>query len=147
VPGDVVLIDLGDGASAFARVLEEPLMAFYGARYEGAPRLNETVVAPVIFKVCVMNHAVTSGRWRVVGHVPLTEDLLDPPVFFKQDPVTGLLSTTTDGSDESPASLEEVVNLERAAVWDPEHVEDRLRDHFAGRTNKWVESLRPRVKS
>lgn len=27
-------------------------------------------------------------------------------------------------------------------VWSPEHVEDRLRDHFAGRPNKWEESLR-----
>ena len=28
-----------------------------------------------------------------------------------------------------------------AAVWDPQHVEDRLRDHFAGLPNKWVQSL------
>jgi len=34
------------------------------------------------------------------------------------------------------------MGLERAAVWGPSHVEDRLRDHYAGRKNKWVESLR-----
>jgi hypothetical protein len=27
-------------------------------------------------------------------------------------------------------------------VWAAEHVEDRLRDHYAGRPNQWVESLR-----
>jgi len=32
--------------------------------------------------------------------------------------------------------------LEAAAVWEPEHIEDRLRDHFDGKPNKWLESLR-----
>lgn len=43
---------------------------------------------------------------------------------------------------EEPASRQELEGLEVAAVWDPEHVEDRLRDHFSGRPNKWVESIR-----
>ena len=46
---------------------------------------------------------------------------------------------------ERLAIAEECVGLERAAVWEPEHVEDRLRDHFAGRSNRWVESLKPSV--
>jgi len=40
------------------------------------------------------------------------------------------------------ASRAECEGLERCAVWEPEHVEDRLRDHFAGKPNVWVESLR-----
>lgn len=48
----------------------------------------------------------------------------------------------TGESVENPATPEECAVLERAAVWDPGHVEDRLRDHFAGQSNKWVESLR-----
>jgi hypothetical protein len=27
-------------------------------------------------------------------------------------------------------------------VWEPEHVEERIRDHYAGRANRWAESLR-----
>ncbi|WP_448115483.1 hypothetical protein [Mesorhizobium amorphae] len=33
------------------------------------------------------------------------------------------------------------IGLECAAVWDPEHVVDRLRDPADGRPNKWVERL------
>jgi hypothetical protein len=41
------------------------------------------------------------------------------------------------------ASYGECTSLERAAVWDTEHIEDRLEDYFNGRENKWVESLKP----
>jgi len=68
------------------------------------------------------------------------------PFFYKQDAITGRLalyhSTFASTNWERPASREECAGLEAAAVWEPEHVEDRLRDHFAGRPNKWVESLR-----
>ncbi|HEY0158466.1 MAG TPA: hypothetical protein VGF28_14380 [Thermoanaerobaculia bacterium] len=90
-----------------------------------------------------MNRAITSGRWKVLGHVPLDEPLQREPAFFKQDPLSGELTLYRSGT-EYPASAEECQELERAAVWDPEHVEDRLRDHFDGRSNRWVESLRAR---
>jgi len=96
-----------------------------------------------------MNHAVTSGRWPVIGAVPLSDDeRRRPERFFKQDPLNSNLTIYWEDPEsgephEIPALLEEAENLECAAVWDPEHVEDRLRDHFAGRPNKWVESLRP----
>jgi hypothetical protein len=43
--------------------------------------------------------------------------------------------------DIRPAKRKECVGLECCAVWDPEHVEDRLKDHFAGIPNKWVQSM------
>ena len=43
-----------------------------------------------------------------------------------------------------PATYEEIKNLECAAVWEPEHVEDRLRDYFSGVPNVWVEDLKPK---
>jgi hypothetical protein len=66
--------------------------------------------------------------------------------FFKQDPISGELSIYweewRDGSwHEEPATLDECAELERAAVWDPVHVEGRLRDHFAGTPNTWAASL------
>jgi hypothetical protein len=43
-----------------------------------------------------------------------------------------------------PATKKECIGLEREAAWDPTHVEDRIRDYYAGRKNKWVESLKIR---
>ncbi|MBZ4417073.1 immunity 26/phosphotriesterase HocA family protein [Myxococcus sp. RHSTA-1-4] len=143
--GDIVAIPLSEGRLAFAWVLPEPLMAFFDFRArEPAPPVEEIAGKPIAFSLWVMNHAVTSGLWPVLGRVTVPEELLRPPAFFKQDPLSGALSITHDGGDERPASREECLHLERAAVWEPGHVVDRLEDHFAGRPNKWVESLRVR---
>jgi len=141
--GDIVAIDLGDDTLAFGRVLEEPLLAFYDLRMPTTetPDLQEIVTRPILWRLWVMNHAVTRGRWKVLGSIPLEEPLKREPTFFKQDPISGAV-TLYRSQTEYPSSAEECEQLERAAVWEPEHVEDRLRDHFDGRPNKWVESLR-----
>ncbi|MGH0346523.1 immunity 26/phosphotriesterase HocA family protein [Sinorhizobium meliloti] len=139
--GDFLKIGMDDGTFCFARVLHEPYMAFYGLRSEDERPIDEVAQSKVLFKLAVMNRAVTSGRWRVIGNLPLEEELRQPVKSFRQDPITKKLSIYVNGAD-SPATPEACANLERAAVWDPEHVEDRLRDHFAGVPNKWVESLR-----
>ena len=139
--GDIVKIDLENGTFCFGRVLEEPLLAFYDLNVTDDPSLEEIVSSPILFKVWVMNHAITSGRWPVIGSLPLDEDLQQPVKFFKQDPISKELCIYIN-AEEIPASLAECDGLERAAVWNPEHVEDRLRDHYAGVPNQWVESLK-----
>ena len=90
-----------------------------------------------------MDHAVTSGRWIIVGNVPLDDTLLNPLLFFVQDIMRkDRFSIYEKGGKIRPATKEECVGLERAAVWEPSHVEDRLRDNYAGHKNKWVESLK-----
>jgi hypothetical protein len=142
--GDVVAVPLGDGTYGFGRVLQEPLMAFYDLRKNAIPGLQDVLRAPVAFIVYVMNFAVTDGVWQIIGKAPLNGKLLDEPLFFKKDSVSGALSVYRDSTgEERPASREECETLERAAVWEPSHVVDRLVDYFAGRPNKWLESMRP----
>jgi len=148
--GDVVSIPLEDNRVAFGWVLEEPLLAFfdYSCDTGAMPTIDEIIRKPISFRVNVMNYAVTRGRWTVIGHAPVPEKLLQTPWFFKEDRFSGKLSLTQVGAgDEIPATPEQCKGLERAAVWDPEHVEDRLRDHFAGRPNIWVESLKLKSES
>ena len=49
--------------------------------------------------------------------------------------------------NERAASPEECVGLERAVVWEPEHVEARLLDTFLGRTNRDAERYRVRRRA
>jgi hypothetical protein len=142
--GDVVSIPLGDNRVAFGWVLKEPLLAFfdYSCDTSAIPAVSEIINKPIAFRIDVMNHAVTRGRWPVIGHATVPDKLLQTPWFFKKDIISGELSITQTGAEEIPATYEQCKALERCAVWDPEHVEDRLRDHFAGRPNVWVESLR-----
>jgi hypothetical protein len=141
--GDVVQIPLDHELFGYGRVLHEPLMAFYTLINRAPSSLDEMILSPVAFKIFVMNHAITGGKWRVIGNRPLESDLLVEPIFFKRDRITGRLALYRDSTgEETPATKEECSCLECAAVWEPEHVEDRLRDLNAGRMNKWVESLR-----
>ena len=140
--GAFVKISLGDKKYAYGRILKEPLYAFYDGEAEGDLPLLEIQSKPILFRVWVMNKAVTSGRWEIVGVAPLEEDLKVEPRFFKFDRVGKKLNIYYR-QQESPATWEECKDLECAAVWSAEHVEDRLRDCFLGRPNKWVEALKP----
>jgi hypothetical protein len=142
--GDVLRIPLGSGEYGFGRVLRSVLYAFYDAKSPPDLSIDEIIGRPILFKVCVMDYAVKKGVWEVIGNAPLTEDLLIEPWFFKKDPISRVLTLYRDSTaEEIPANRSECEKLECAAVWDPEHVADRLRDHFAGRPNKWVLSMRP----
>jgi hypothetical protein len=141
VAGDIVRVDLGDGVHSYARVMEKGIFAFYDVRTDKELKPEDILFRNVLFKIGVMDFAVTSGHWPVVGHVPLEPALKQQPTFFMQDPINKSLSIY-QGGEMRPATRAECEGLERAAGWDPEHVEDRLRDHFAGQPNKWVESLK-----
>jgi hypothetical protein len=138
--GVVVRIDLGSGLSAYARILSEPLMAFYDFRSGEEPGLEEVVSKPILFKVWVMNSVVSSGRWPVIGAVPLDNTLREPVDFFKRDSISKEYCLYREGQ-ELPATQEQCAGLEYAAVWSATHIEGRLRAYFAGLPNKWVTSM------
>lgn len=58
-----------------------------------------------------------------------------------QDPVNPQKFQIYDRGFMRPALRSECEPLERTAVWDPEHVEDRIRDAYAGRESVWVRSM------
>jgi hypothetical protein len=141
--GDVVSVPLRDGKLGYGRVLHDPLIAFYRLRSSKILPVREVVTKDILFIIFVMNYAITDGIWPVAGHVPLRPELQVEPLFFKKDPISGKLTIYRDRTgEEFPATREQCRDLECAAVWEPEHVVDRLEDHFAGRPNHWVESLR-----
>lgn len=143
--GDIILIKLSDNTFGYGRVLNDPLFAFYDLN-TSQPSLDIELIIKkdILFKVWVMKHAITSGRWEVIGNKSLESSLIQSQLFFKQDIFTKeftIYDSTT--GQEMDASYGECSSLERAAVWDTEHIEDRLEDYFNGRENKWVESLKP----
>ena len=155
-PGRVVCIDLGDGRCAYGRQLWSVNAEFYdyvGAIGESVDLLT-LVEKPVAFTIWVSNRCFKrGGRWDLLDTVPLLEhERQRPDVKFRQDVRGGALSIVSRACPPSvqfsnrPATVEECTGIEREAVWDPEHVEDRLRDHFDGLPNKWVESLRARPR-
>ncbi len=143
--GDFVKVVLQDGAHCYARVLDDPLIAFYDLKTHDDLEIVEIEKRAILFKIWVMNNAITSGRWEVIGHKDLDDTLKESVTFFKEDAISNEVCLYVN-SKEIPATREQCKDLERAAVWSAHHVEDRLRDHFEGVPNKWVESLKLKMK-
>ena len=140
VIGGVLKVPLGGRWHCYAWTLPEVDFALFDLRADADVPVNEVVAHSVAFRVGVNSSAYLDGRWPRVGKVAPPSELLAPVPTFIQDPITGRFSIYLAG-DIRPATRAECVGLERCAVWAPEHVEDRLQDHFAGRPCKWVESL------
>jgi hypothetical protein len=150
-PGRVIRIDLGDGMCAYGRQLLSVQVEFYDrvGQPDETVDLLDLVQAPVAFSVGVMNTAFRrSGLWDLLDVVTLSNQ--ERTAVYRQakiDPISRRLSVYWEDpaagtSGYVPTTLEECLTLEVAAVWSAVHVEDRLRDHFAGRPNRWVESMR-----
>lgn len=142
--GAVVEIPLGDGTHTYGRLLVRPYVEVYDSvTRDAVTDLNAIVARPVLFTVSVFDRAITSGRWPIVGKLPYDEDTAEMPLQFKQDAADLRRCSLIDAwGNITRASLEECQGLERAAVWEAEHIEDRIRDHYAGRPNVWVEQLK-----
>ncbi len=80
----------------------------------------------------------------MIGHEPLTSAMLILPPKFIQDPFDKKIFSLYENGVIRPATREQCLGLERASVWEPEHVEDRLRAHYAGNLNHVVELLKSR---
>lgn len=143
--GDVVRIQLAPDLHAYGRVLAQGVMAYYD-RFDADGRTppDEVVRAAVLFKVMTMSVAVTSGRWQVLGNMPLSGQLLQPATFFRQDPLVAGSCFISVGGVERSATQAECEGLERLAVWSALQIEDRLRDARSGKPNQWVELVKIR---
>lgn len=140
-PGTVVRIELGDDSHTYARLLGGFWTAIYDARTSEPMALDTLVNRPVLFTLAVMYTALE--RWSVVDHIPLGDGELPVPDRFQQDPSDLTNISRIDAQDQvHKATFEEVEDLERASIWLAEDVEQRIRDHYAGRPNPKREEQR-----
>lgn len=140
--GAIVRVPLGC-FHTYAWMLKKYEWAFLDARSTTEMPVAEVAIRPVLFRLWVMRSAYGSGRWLKVGAAAVPEELMRPVGRFMYDMTSKQFGITVDGgTTRRPASAAECEPLECAAVWSAEHVEDRLRDHYAGVPNKWLVSLR-----
>ena len=138
--GNIFEIPLPDGGLAYGMVIKSPLAAFFDFRFSERPSLDLIVSQPVAFRIWIMNAALGKRGWMIIGSAPVPEALAIPAVFYKFDIIARKFSLYSSPI-ETPATREQCIGLECAAVWSACHVESRLADHFAGRPNRFVQSL------
>ena len=106
--------------------------------------LADLIARPILFIIAVYNDAVARGRWVKIGRIPLEPALQQLPLQFIQDALNETTFSLYDNVTIRPAIQADCIGLERAAVWEPEHVEPRIADFYRGEANVWVEQLRLR---
>lgn len=142
--GAVLAVPLGDGTSTFALTLPEADFAFFDARTGEADPPLDLLAKPLLFRVAVHKSAWIAGRWPKVSKVAVPAELQSPQPKFIQDALRPERFEIYIAGSIRPSTRGECENLERAAVWEPEHAEERIRSYYAGVPSKWVQSLRPR---
>jgi hypothetical protein len=144
-PGSVLRVDLDHHWHVYARILNRTKIAFHDCRVSAPEKdLLKIVKTSVLFVLAVGGRA-DKGHWPRVGHVPLEMAPVPIPEQFMQNIVTGACKIIDQSFNTRPARPEECIALERAAVWDPADVEDRIRDHYAGRPNAHLAYMKVRL--
>ena len=119
---------------------------FFDCRTSDTLPAAAVVARPVLFRLWVMGSAHSTGRWSKLAAAPVSPALQKPVRRYNQDPLRPQdIRLTFDGCDGPLVSVADCEGLECAAVWDAEHVEDRLRSHYSGAPCEWTLSLRPKV--
>lgn len=145
-PGTFLRIPLGDGSFGYGRVLEKPYNAFYNYRTtEPDANLDRIASKAILFRIAVRHSS--PRRWESIGWREIETHLAQPVVAFTQDIGDFRRCVIFDtAGNERVAQPQECIGLERSAVWEQHHVEERLLDTFMGRPNGYVESLSVRLR-
>lgn len=140
--GAVLKISLSDGWHCYSQMLphDNCEMAFFDSRSKIDLQPSEVVKKAVLFRAAIHKSAFSDGRWLIIGNATISEDLLEPKETYIDDKISGKFEIYKAG-DIRPANKEQCIGLEQAAVWEANHIEDRLEDHYAERKCVWLDEF------
>jgi hypothetical protein len=146
ITGIFIRIPLVDGSFCYGRLLKNPYIAFYKFR-STVPfsNLEQIELKPILFTLAVRLDVV--DRWVEIGKKKLAGEVAKPVISFMQDLADFRKCTIFDSEGmERQVKPTECIGLERAAVWDMHHIEQRLLDTFMGHPNATELNLRVRLE-
>ncbi len=145
--GAFVRVPIDDKFHTYGRIICEYRYAFYDFRTDIIdPDLSKIQNSDILFKLIVHKNAVTKGFWKIIGKLELPDELKKPLPFFIQN-VGNYQDCLIDiNGVRKEATLSECYGLERLAIWDHMHVEQRLRDHYNNKPNNYSNALQLKMK-
>ena len=136
ISGGIVKIKFNESCHTYGRILNYGDVALYDYKTNHEiTDLVEIIKRPIIYKMIVNDAAVKHGRWPIIGVVPLEEELKNTKYYLEEIGRPDLCKIIENGKIRFNVPKAEGIGLEVGAVWDPIHVEEFLRDHYAGREN------------
>lgn len=139
--GSIIEINIENSYYTYAQILSKAGYAFFDFKtLEPLKDFSILLDKPVLFITSVYDDVITQGHWLKVGNLEIREELKEQPLQFIQDaqhpdrfefydPNTG---------ESSPATKNQIKGLERASVWEANHIEDRIRDYYNGVPCIWL---------
>jgi hypothetical protein len=145
--GDIFQINLGDGTFAYGQVVSKVEYAFFNFVNDGSiPNFLEIINSNALFRISVDRYVIRDGVWKILGKALIRDELLQKQNLFSFDRHTNEY-TIWSPEGRRLANPDEIQDLECFASWGHKSVEQRLRDHFAGRPNYDVELERQSHKT
>lgn len=149
VKGAILEINIENRYYTYAQILGGAVYAFFD--YKTEQKLIDFSILenkPILFIVGVYDDVIITGHWLIVHKMDVRDDLKVLPMQFIQDalnPERFEIYNPNTG-DITPAKKNECRGLERAAVWEANHVEDRIRDYYDAVPCIWLEEDRELFK-
>jgi len=142
--GSILEIDLGNGYFNYAQIINDDILFFDVYVKEKLDDITSLDSKSPLFFLGVYDDIVTKGRWKIVGKLPIKDAYKNVPLKFIQDAIdkSRIDIYNPNTGEIKKGTKKQAEGLECAAVWEAEHVESRLRDHYAGRENIWVNQLK-----
>ncbi|MEU9288516.1 hypothetical protein AB0D57_28440 [Streptomyces sp. NPDC048275] len=146
-PGGVLQIPLPGDRCAYAVMMQtRPYVAFYS---DGALGVNGDAGDPSedpLFVIAVHKKSYSSGAWGEILRKVELAALPEIPRFFRQNAVNPQDCELVDSVGGARSiDPQECVGLERDAVWEQGHIEQRIIDFYEGRKNAFVESMKVKI--
>lgn len=122
--GDVYAIPLPNGKVAYGRIFKDSCIGVYKHISDTLNDVPKT--EDYQFTVGVYKDVLQSGQWSVVDSRPFnSDDDAWPPPMCIIDSISGEYSIYYKG-EIRPSNKSECEGLETAAVWESEHIIDRI---------------------
>jgi len=142
--GAIISIPVEEKRQCFGLLLEKPFVAFYLERFamsivptgEVLKKVNDTLVLGIYSDI------ILKGTWRIVGEATLLLRNISIPDFYIHDKTTDAYFIYSKDGKITPSTKERCEGLETAAIWDTNHVIDRLKSTFGGETDIWTNSIK-----
>lgn len=143
--GDVFRIPLSEGVYAYGQAVNKTVEVFFDYTDDGfSTNVEQVLKTRPLFKLCVDRYVLAKGYWKIIGRYPVDPNLSSYGDVFMYNSLTKQYSIFRDGIGQIRATWEEIKDLECLSSWGHGAAEQRLKDHFAGRPNWFVESSKSR---
>ncbi|MFD2232105.1 Imm26 family immunity protein [Alkalimarinus sediminis] len=100
---------------------------------------GEIVLQPILFRVSANSDAILDGHWLKIGKAKISKELSKPIPRYIQDALSPDKYEIYERGVTRKATRDECLGLECVAVWAVNHVTDRVRDHYNGVPNVWLQ--------